>query len=333
MPAVTIGVPVYRGEAFVEEALRSIQAQTFPDFQVLISLDGPDPVGEERCRAFLADRRFRLVVQPQRQGWVGNLNWLMEQVDTPFWYYHQQDDVVLPHYLETLLSCAEATPEAAVVYCDLEAFGMREGVTVQSSVLGSPVGRLLTLLYDHHPAVAFRGVTRREALACCAGLRPNEVENFAADTTWMAGVARWGELRRVPEVLYRKRYHPENVHTRWAEWPLEKRERAWTAHCRDMLSHAMQIKAALPDRRLLWLATVHRVTSSRTAASYLPIGTMSRGELARLTEAFLKSVDGQGVAGWLQENWSAVRAWTRAVFCTPQPPAILQALRSRLRGG
>ncbi len=39
---ITVGVPVYRGRAFVAETLRSIVRQTFPDFKAIVSVDGAD---------------------------------------------------------------------------------------------------------------------------------------------------------------------------------------------------------------------------------------------------------------------------------------------------
>jgi len=117
-PRVTIGVPVYRGELYLAEALRAIQAQTYRDFRVLISMDGADPVCEKICEEFLKDSRFELTVQPQRLGWVGNLNWLLTQVTTDFWYFHQQDDLTEPEYLEVLFENACENPGAALVYCD-----------------------------------------------------------------------------------------------------------------------------------------------------------------------------------------------------------------------
>src|SRR2546423_5375709 len=148
-PHVTIGVPVYRGELFIEETLRSIQNQTHQGIEVIISLDGPEPASEELCQPFLKDSRFRLVIQPERLGWVGNINWLMTQVETPYWFFHQQDDLVDPQYIEVLLDYAQRTPEAAVVYCDIIAFGSLSGKFVQPSVTGTASARLLALLYEH----------------------------------------------------------------------------------------------------------------------------------------------------------------------------------------
>src|SRR5436190_1215596 len=120
---VTIGVPVYRGELFLEETLRSIQQQRHGDFRAIISIDGSDPASEAICQPFLKDERFELVVQPENLGWVANINWLMERVESPYWCYQQQDDLIDPRYLEVLIDYAQRAPEAAVVYCDIETFG------------------------------------------------------------------------------------------------------------------------------------------------------------------------------------------------------------------
>jgi GT2 family glycosyltransferase len=266
--SVTVGVPVFHGEAFVAEALNSIQAQTHRDLRVLISVDGPDSASEEACRPFLDDPRFELVVQPETRGWVDNLNWLMARVETDFWCYQQQDDVIDSRYVEVLLEHAAGASEAAMLYCDIRRFGRRDGLVVQTSVTGGAVARQLSLLLDHHSAVAFRGLTRAEALRHAAVPR-NAADDFSADTTWMAAAARAGELRRVPAELYHKRYHPENVNTKWARWPSDRRARAWVLHCADMLEQAMAVEATASERWLLWLAAVERLGSRRTASGFL----------------------------------------------------------------
>ncbi len=176
----------------------------------------------------------------------------MERNEGQFWYYHQQDDLVDTDYVSILLDHARAKPEAAVVYSDIQCFGDNSGYLAQTSVLGSAAIRELILLLDHHAAVAFRGLTRQDALQQTRGVRENGAENFSADTVWMAAATRAGELHRVPHALYRKRYHRDNVHTKWALWPLEKRLRAWQVHCRDMYLEASGAEANLTERRLIW---------------------------------------------------------------------------------
>jgi glycosyltransferase involved in cell wall biosynthesis len=114
MASVTVGVPVFRGAAFVAETLRSIEAQAHGDLRVLISIAGPDEESEEACRPFLEDPRFELVVQPENVGWAENLNSLMARVETDFWCYQPHDDLLDPRYPEVLVEHAAGAPEAAV---------------------------------------------------------------------------------------------------------------------------------------------------------------------------------------------------------------------------
>ena len=312
---VTLGVPGYHGEAYVTESLESVLRQTHRDYEVLISLDGPQPAMEEACRPFLRDSRFRLVSQPARLGWVENINWLIGQVRTPYWCYQQQDDVLEPSYLEALVECAERTPEASVVYTDIQTFGDLDQVVVQPSVGGSSSGRQLALLYDHHAAVAFRGLTRRQALRDAGQVRRNEADDFGADTVWVSAMARAGELRRVPELLYRKRFHAANEHTKWARWPDERRVHAWQVHCAQMLDEAMLAQADVDERRLLWDAVLCRLTTARTAPAYLPASSRTPEGRKALVGEFLRYVRRRRTPALPAllglEDWPALRRWTR----------------------
>jgi glycosyltransferase involved in cell wall biosynthesis len=315
MASVTLGVPVFRGEAFVTETLGSIQAQTHRDLRVLISVDGPDAASEEACRPFLDDARFELIVQPENLGWVENLNWLMARVETDFWCYQQQDDLLDQRYLETLVGQAARSPEAAVVYSDIRTFGdARQRLIVQPSVTGGSVARQLSLLLDHRAAVAFRGLTR-SAAARDARVRRNIADDFAADTTWMAAVAGAGELHRVPGGLYHKRYHRTNVHTAWGRWAPERRARAWLVHCADMLEHAMEAEGTVGERWLLWLAVVERLRARRTAGAYLEEALMRESGPPPLLDDFMAHVRHERVIdlpALLGSGWRVIRRRTRA---------------------
>jgi hypothetical protein len=316
---ITIGIPIYRGKPFLEESLASVQNQTFREIEVILSLDGPDPGCEEICQGFLNDSRFRLVIQPHRLGWMNHTNWLMSQVQTEFWHLQEQDDLIDPTFLETLIEHARAHPNAAAVFGDLSTFGNFAIQIRMSSVVGDAVTRQLKLICEHFQGVAPLGLIRTEALRLCGGLQANEFENFAADTTLMAGLARWGELHRLPLDLYRKRVHAESTHATWWGWATERRCQAWQAHCLDMLQQAFLVDATPPDRRLLWLAIVERLVSPRTASHFLPIAELTVSERAGILDSFLKrartsSID---IPAALGATWAEIESWTRGFYWIP----------------
>lgn len=313
---VTIGVPVYHGELFLEESLDSVQKQSYSELEVIMSVDGPDPACEEICRKFLADSRFRLVVQPRRLGWMEHTNWLMSEVETEFWHLQEQDDLIEPTFLEALMEHAVCNKTAAAVFADVLAFGIWDSNITMSSVVGSPVTRELKLIHDHFQGVAPLGLIRTEALQMSGGLQGNEFENFAADTVLMAGLARWGELHRVPLELYRKRIHAESTHATWWEWPLERRSQAWQAHCLDMLEQALQIDATPQDYRLLWAALLERLVSRKTAAFFLPIAELTATDRANMLTSFLERARSSSIdiPRLLDADWDEIDVWTRGFY-------------------
>jgi hypothetical protein len=167
------------------------------------------------------------------------------------------------------------------------------------------------------------------ALSRPDGIRANAVESFGADTAWMSRVAAWGDLLRVPGFLYRKRYHDRNVHTRWQQWPEAKRFDAWATHCADMLDEAMRVDAELGERRLLWIASVTRLTSDRLGSGYLPRG-FAGGPPGPLLDRFMELLTERGSRPheWLRTSRWRLTRWTRRLSRAPGPlPDLLEALR------
>jgi GT2 family glycosyltransferase len=321
-PRVTVGVPVYRGELFVSDALRSIQNQTYKEFEVIISLDGPDPVCEELCRRFLDDPRFTLVVQPTRLGWVGNLNWLMSQATGDFWYFHQQDDLTADNYIESLMEHARRHPAAALVYCDVVPFGRVEGHFTQApSVMGAtPYMRQMTLLHEHFPAFAFRGLTRDDALRKAGGIPTNDFKDFGVDVAWLAAIALSGELHRVPMELYRKRYHGSNTQSTWWAWPTEMRLQAWCRHCVNMLEQALRVEGTVQELRLLWLAALERLSSPQAAGYFLRVAELTPAERVSMFDSFMARARASAVHDipvLLDADWDEIHRWSRGFYSIP----------------
>ena len=338
---VTIGVPIYRGEAFLAEALRSIQAQTFTDWQAILSLDGPDHACEAICREFLSDSRFRVVNHRQRLGWVGQLNWLLAQVDGEFWYYHQQDDLTAPEYLATLVGHAERHPEAAIASCDLVPFGRIEGrFEQQPSITGAtPFTRVLTVLRDVANSYQFRGVTRADVVRRAGPAPDNERNGFCADLGWLVAVARCGEIHRVPLELYRKRYHGTNTESAWWAWDRRERLRAWPMHCMELAAQALRGDFTVHEARLLWLAAVERLTSPQVAGHFLPLADLAEGDREGMLVDLLARAKAAAplldLPMILDAGWPAIDAMSRVTFhdASREPITILDFGPRKIRRG
>ena len=266
-PLIGVGIPVWRGgTTYVAETLRSVLNQRGIHFKVIVSIDGADPGSERVCQSFASDPRVQIVVQPRRLGWVKNTAAVLSAAleGAEFVCVLPHDDWIEPDYLSTLLDTARKCSHASVVYSDLNAFGTMHGVTSQDSVTGTPIARQLALLRHHYNAVAYRGLVRAFALRSLPPMSGNDCADFACDTIWMARLARAGELVRVPEVLYHKRYAPTTTHAAWTNWPLEQKVAAWVQHCLDMLAEALTVARDVEDRQLLIEAARCRLMLSNT---------------------------------------------------------------------
>jgi hypothetical protein len=311
---VTIGVPVYQGQDFLADVLAAVQAQTYTDLRVLISLDGPEAGCSQIVEPFLRDPRFVLTTRQRRKGWAGNINWLMRNTDTAYWCYQQQDDLIDVDYIECLVDHLRATPGASVAYCDIQAFGQADWSMAQESLVGDPVIRQLRLLHENLAAVPFRGVTRTEALREMGRLPYNPVSNFAVDTVWMAAMARAGELHRVPGYRYRKRYHDANIHTKWPTWPVAQRQRAWGTHCADLLHEGLKLpQLTVQERRLLWVSALMRLTDPRLAGAYVVPAETGPAEWGGVLATFTGRMRAHrpAVAAELDMSAGELAAWTQ----------------------
>ena len=253
VPLIGVGVPVWRGAAFVAETLESVLNQRGVQLKLFISIDGADADSERACLPFASDPRVQIVVQPRRLGWVKNTAAVLagagEQAE--FVCVQPHDDWVEADYLATLLDAARNHPKAAVVFSDLTVFGTQEGVLSQESVTGTPVERQSVLLTRHFGAVAYRGLNRTSALKTVPPISGNKFGNFACDTVWMARLARAGDLIRVPQAIYHKRYLPSSAHAGWANWHKWQKGAAWIQHCLDMLAEALPVATDREERQLL----------------------------------------------------------------------------------
>jgi glycosyltransferase involved in cell wall biosynthesis len=107
-------MPVYNAERYLREAIESILAQTYADFELLIIDDGSTDSSIAIIESY-ADPRIRLVRNGQNRGVVYTLNRGLALARGRFLARMDSDDIALPHRLERQTAVLEAHPETAVV--------------------------------------------------------------------------------------------------------------------------------------------------------------------------------------------------------------------------
>lgn len=116
-PTISIGLPVYNGENFLEHALRSLQAQTFEDFEVVISDNAStDGTGDIAAGIAAEDARFRYLRNERNLGANPNYNRTFALARGRYFRWHAHDDICDAKYLERCHDVLAQDPTAVLVH-------------------------------------------------------------------------------------------------------------------------------------------------------------------------------------------------------------------------
>jgi glycosyltransferase involved in cell wall biosynthesis len=260
-PLVTIGVPVYRGQDDLPVTLECLRTQTYPNLDVLISVDAGDADSARACEPFLRrDPRFRMYVQPSRLGWAGNTDWTMRERRGAFYIFQQHDDQVSPTYVGDLVEAALHHPDAAICYAQVQCTGISTQVMRGLPLSGQPIERVLTCLkfMDH---AAFRGLIRSSALASTSGLLLSDFDPFdsyGTEMRFLAELALLGDFRFVPGPTYYKNLHGANLHLKREKWSERQKQLAWACLGAWMVEVIVPAGRSLEERRRMFDAVLVR---------------------------------------------------------------------------
>jgi len=120
-PLFTIGLPVYNAGPFLEDALRSIFAQTFSDWE-LIAVDDGSRDGSVEVLRQLKDPRVRVLVDGEHRGLGARLNQIVLQAAGRYIARMDADDMMHPERLVRQFAFLDDHPEVDVAGCGLISF-------------------------------------------------------------------------------------------------------------------------------------------------------------------------------------------------------------------
>ena len=138
MSIVSICIPTYKLPDLPKAAIDSCLAQTFQDFEIVISDDSADARTEEMIQSLFSDRTIRYVRNDPGLGQAKNVNQLFGLAQGEFLMLLPDDDFLTPAAVETLLKPLEkrnvvaafgrqylATHEDAIIAQESEAMNDR----------------------------------------------------------------------------------------------------------------------------------------------------------------------------------------------------------------
>jgi len=113
---VSIMMPAYNAAAFIEQAIQSVLAQTYADWELLVVNDGSTDATAEIAAQF-HDARIRLFTK-ENGGESSARNLALEHARGEFIAFLDADDAYEPRHLELTVGHLRAHPEREAVYTD-----------------------------------------------------------------------------------------------------------------------------------------------------------------------------------------------------------------------
>jgi glycosyltransferase involved in cell wall biosynthesis len=216
-PRVVVAAPLFNKAQHLEEAARSILAQTYRDLVLLLIDDGSTDGTVELCRALAAeDPRVEVHVNSQRLGMLGNTRraFALARERFPgaeFWALGSDHDVWSPTWLERLVALLDAHPEAVLAYPQTQRIdeqgrsydAARPPWRAETRGIREPLARMTTAFRGMVAGDMIYGLFRARVLDSLGGVYR---EVLVPDRLLLSEVALQGEFLQAPEVLWRRRF-------------------------------------------------------------------------------------------------------------------------------
>ena len=211
-PLVSIGLPVFNGENYVEEAITSVLAQTMGDLELVITDNASTDRTGLICQDYAAsDARVRYFRNDRNLGAGANYNRAYANSTGTYFKWLAHDDRIKANYLARTVAALDMAPDAilcntVVDYID----GCGQHIAFYDSGLAGadhprPSHRFSTMILMSHSCVDFFGLCRRTAIADSMLHGPFH----GADRAFLAQMALRGRLLQVGQPLVEMREHDQ----------------------------------------------------------------------------------------------------------------------------
>lgn len=206
-PEVSVGLPVYNGEPYLTEAVQSICAQTFADFELIISDNASTDRTAQICAELASrDARIRYIRQPRNIGAVRNWDFVACAARGSFFKWASANDRCHPTMLTKCVDVLRREDDVVLCYgrtCIIDARGQETGI--YESDLAFEESRASDRF------IAIRSKMRlnnaQSGLIRLSTLRQTRRGRLypGGDLTLMAELSLRGAFRLLPDVLFYRR--------------------------------------------------------------------------------------------------------------------------------
>jgi len=211
-PRVSIGLPVYNGENYLKDAINSILAQTFTDFELIISDNASTDKTSEICKAYAEkDTRIHYYRAEKNLGAAWNFNRVFELSAGEYFKWVAHDDLVAPDYLSKCIEVLDN--DDSIILCNSKVEFINEyGDVIAAYIMKQndvnsrkPQDRFGYLIYFNHFCFDVFGLIRSDALR-----KTRLIKSYpGSDRALLAELSLIGRFYETPQFLFLHREHEE----------------------------------------------------------------------------------------------------------------------------
>ncbi len=212
-PYVSIGLPVHNGVPFLTQAIESLLAQTFEDFEVIISDNASNDRTSDICQEYAEkDQRIRYYRNEQNLGAAYNYNRVFELARGKYFKWATHDDVCMADLIERCVEILDRDPSVVLCYSrsryidehgnHLKFYSYK--IESDSKKPNRRFRSLICVSYKSHSPNEIFGLIRTRTLKETQLIPP-----YAhGDRILLATLSLRGRFYEIPEYLFCKREHP-----------------------------------------------------------------------------------------------------------------------------
>jgi glycosyltransferase involved in cell wall biosynthesis len=311
-PQISVLLPAYQAEGYVGEAIESVLAQTFTDWELVISENASRDKTLEVIRSY-NDPRIRLYCQERTTSAAGNWQFLFERSRGELGCVLGADDVFEPTHLEKKSALLHDFPNATFVHGAVQIIdgtGAKTWTYTQDVPREEPVAAFLARVFPGNPINGHSALLRLRR-AKEAGLGFDTRYSLLMDWHFLMKLALYagGPILYDPSATLRYRRHSQNASR------LQSASFTWAME-------AVELRAdLLTEEREKWRALGFD-TQTMAAAVIRPVSGLLFQQLRR------------GKWGNARRAWRLYRqVYTPADLTIDLGPYLINGLRKRMGWG
>ncbi len=205
-PRVSIILPVYNGQRYIETSVKSLLSQSYKDFELIIINDGSTDKTEQIIRQ-IHDSRLKIISRPNK-GLVKTLNEGIQQAKGEFIARQDADDLSLPDRLEKQITFLDSHKQVGLVGTNYTIIDEQDADLVTTDIFTHPddlsVAEIISNQYGHG-SIVMRNALVRKAKGYDA--RVGHVEDYDL----FIRMSRLAKIANLPESLYKWRRNPVGI--------------------------------------------------------------------------------------------------------------------------